>query len=292
MSVVAHPGPVVVGVDGSEQAGWALRWAAEYAAHHRVSLVLVCAVDVPVDSGPGLGGPHFDLEALRRDGEKIVASAAAVAVVVTAPIAEVTITSEVVLGSARAALRHRSESARLLVVGSRGLGAFRRTLLGSISSSIAGHAGCAVAVIPESAVPRDGPVVVGVDGTARSMAALAIAFDEAARRGVVLRAVHAWSEFGRSQSPAALRATAAARLAESLAGFAENYPDVEVDRIVVEDRPANAILAAASRAQLAVVGSHGRARLSDAVLGSVAHAVLHGIECPLIIARPRASVIH
>lgn len=286
MSAAAKAGPIVVGVDGSEQSRYAVRWAAEFAARHRVPLVLVCAVDVPVDSGPSLTGPHFDLEALRRQGEEIVASAAAEASVVTAPIAEVTISSEVVLGAARATLRHRSDSARLIVVGSRGLGAFRGTLLGSVSSSIAGHAGCAVAVIPESAVPPDGPVVVGIDGTARSMEALAIAFDEAARRGVVLRAVHAWSEFARSQSPTTLRTAAEARLAESLAGFAEMYPDVEVGRIVVEDRPADAILAAASRAQLAVVGSHGRARPTEAVLGSVAHAVLHGVECPLIIARP------
>ncbi|MFC9964552.1 universal stress protein [Nocardia ignorata] len=286
MNTPANPKPVVVGVDGSEQSRHALRWAAEYAAHHRVALRLVFAVDVPVDYGPGLAGPLYDVDELRRHGETIVSDAAQQAAAVAAPITDITITTDVVAGSAVAVLRHHSESARLLVVGSRGLGAFRRTLLGSVSTSIARHAGCPVAVIPESTAPADGAVVVGVDGSACSTDAVAIAFDEAARRNTGLIAVNAWSEFYRYEARSTMQTEAEAVLAESIAGFAEKYPDVQVQRVVVEERAAKAILDAAAHAQLIVVGSHGRGGFAGMTLGSVAQAVLHGAECPLIIARP------
>ncbi|MGS2811403.1 universal stress protein [Nocardia sp. MW-W600-9] len=277
--------PVVVGVDGSEQSRPALRWAAEYAAHHRVPMQLVYAADVPVDYGPGLAGPRYDLEALRRHGETVVAAAAAEAATITTPIADITISTDVVLGSAVAVLRVRSQSARLVVVGSRGHGALRRTLLGSVSTSIARHAHCPVAVIPESVAPSDGAVVVGVDGSPCSVDAVAIAFDEAARRGVRLVAIHAWSEFYRYEARSTMQTEGEALLSESLAGYAEKYPEVSVERVVVEDRPARAVLAAGVGAQLIVVGSHGRGGFAGMTLGSVAQTVLHGAEQPLIIAR-------
>lgn len=281
--------PVVVGVDGSDQSRRALRWAAEFAAHHRVPLQLVYAAEVPVEYGPGMAGPLYDLEALREHGESVVAAAAVEATEVSTPIAEITISTDAVLGSAVQVLRLRSESARLVVVGSRGRGAFRRTLLGSVSTSIARHAGCPVAVIPESETPPDGPVVVGVDGSPCSVEAVAIAFDEAARRGARLIAVHAWSEFYRYEARSTMQTEAEAVLAEGLAGYAEKYPEVSVERNVVEDRPAKAILAAGAGAQLIVVGSHGRGGFVGMTLGSVAQTVLHGAEGPLIIARPTTN---
>ncbi|WP_280217166.1 universal stress protein [Nocardia neocaledoniensis] len=280
--------PVVVGVDGSEQSRRALTWATGYAAHHRVPLRLVYAADVPVDYGPGMAGPLYDLDALRKHGESVVATAAAEAAAVAAPIADIAISTESVLASAVAVLRQRSESARMIVVGSRGLGAFRRTLLGSTSTSIARHAHCPVAVIPES-TPDDGPVVVGVDGSPCSVDAIAIAFDEAARRDARLIAVHAWSEFYRYEPRSVMQTEAEAVLSESLAGYAEKYPEVSVERFVTEDRPTRAILEAGADAQLIVVGSHGRGGFAGMTLGSVAQAVLHGAECPLIIARPTAT---
>lgn len=281
--------PVVVGVDGSEQSRFALRWAAEFAAHHRVPLDLVFAVQVPVDYGPGLAGPLFDREALRRQGQEVADDAATEASALTAPIADIPISASAVEGSAVAVLRSRSASARLVVVGSRGLGALRRTLLGSVSTSIARHADCPVAVIPDAPVDSEGPVVVGVDGSACSVDAIGVAFDEAARRGARLVAVNAWSEFYRYEARTTMQTEAEALLSESLAGYAEKYPEVLVDRVVVEDRPARAVLNASAGAQLIVVGSHGRGGFVGMTLGSVAQAVLHSAECPIIITRPRSQ---
>ncbi|MFI6225128.1 universal stress protein [Nocardia salmonicida] len=273
--------PVVVGVDGSQQSLVALRWAAEYAAHRRAPLQIVYAIDVPVDYGPGLVGPLFDAEQLRIHGESIVAAAA----VAAEKIPGTAVSTAAVSGSPVAVLRDLSRSARLVVVGSRGLGAFRRTLLGSVSTSLARHAECPVAVIPET-VSDTGAVVVGVDGSARSADAVAIAFDEASRRGTHLVAVHTWSEFYRYDARTTMQTQAEAVLSESLAGYAEKYPEVSVERVVAEELPAKAILVAAATAQLIVVGSHGRRGFAGMTLGSVAQAVLHGAECPLIITRP------
>ncbi|MFJ2666510.1 universal stress protein [Nocardia fluminea] len=277
--------PVVVGVDGSEQSRIALRWAAEYAAHHRAPLQIVYAIDVPVDYGPGLSGPLFDAERLRSHGESVVAAAETEAAETAASTAEIAISTAAVTGSPVAVLRERGDKARLLVVGSRGLGAIRRTLLGSVSTSLARHAECPVAVIPET-VTDTGTVVVGVDGSACSADAVAIAFDEASRRGTNLLAVHTWSEFYHYDARTTMQTEAEAVLSESLAGYGEKYPEVCVERLVAEEPPAKAILTAAAAAQLIVVGSHGRRGFAGMTLGSVAQAVLHGAECPLIIARP------
>ncbi|MDO3647698.1 universal stress protein [Nocardia mangyaensis] len=283
--------PVVVGVDGSEQSGFALRWAAEFAAHHRAPLDIVFAIEIPVDYyyGPGLTGPRYDRAALHRQGQEDVADAAATeAAALTTPIADITISTAVIEGAPIPVLRDRSTSARLIVVGSRGLGALRRTLLGSVSTSLARHAECPVAVIPDAPVDAEGPVVVGVDGSACSTDAIGIAFDEAARRRTRLVAVNAWSEFYRYEARSTMQTEAEALLSESLAGYAEKYPEVQLDRVVVEDRPARAVLDASTGAQLIVVGSHGRGGFAGMTLGSVAQAVLHGAQSPVIIARPRS----
>ncbi|MFD5177686.1 universal stress protein [Nocardia sp. NPDC058379] len=283
MSLPEYPGrPVVAGVDGSAQSLIAVRWAADYAVHHGAPLELVYAVEIPIDYGPGLSGPLFDGAALYAHGESVVAEAAALVAT-----DRFTVGTSVEVGDARAVLRDRSERAGLVVVGCRGLGAVRRTLLGSVSTAIARHAACQVAVVPEAPVTA-GAVVVGVDGSGVSADAIAVAFDEASRRGVRVIAVHAWSEFFRYESRATMRAEAEAELSASLAGYREKYPEVSVERIAVEDRPARAILTAAAGAQLIVVGSHGRGGFADAALGSVAQAVLHGTTCPLIITRPES----
>src|SRR5262249_7360342 len=78
-----------------------------------------------------------------------------------------------------------SKEADLMVVGSRGQGAFSRALLGSVSSALVHHAHCPVAVVHEDGPQLSGqaPVLVGIDGSPASLSATEIAFDEASRRG-------------------------------------------------------------------------------------------------------------
>jgi nucleotide-binding universal stress UspA family protein len=99
------------------------------------------------------------------------------------------------------ALIDASRDARLIVVGSRGMDAQGRFLLGSVRSGLMHHAHCPVAAVHEeddvtTICDVHAPVLLGVDGSPASELATSLAFDTAARCGVGLLALHAWSGVG------------------------------------------------------------------------------------------------
>ncbi|WP_063020030.1 universal stress protein [Nocardia niwae] len=277
--------PVLVGVDGSESALAAVRFAAAAAAHRHAPLHIVDSIPAPTDFGPGVALEQIDYDIYRSRATAALEAAREAAATASAPIGALEIATESAEAPPIPVLRDRSKGARLLVVGTHGLGAFSRTILGSVSTALARHAACPVAVVPVDAERADGPVVVGVDGSPQSVRATEIAFDEAAYRGAELVAVHTWSEFLRYDSRAEMQQEGAELLARSLAGYRERYPEVPVRCIVVEDRPAKRLLEVGENARLIVVGSHGRGGFAGMTLGSVSQAVLHGATVPVIIAR-------
>ena len=100
-------------------------------------------------------------------------------------------------GSAAQVLCERSRTAEMVVVGSLGHGKLPGLRLGSVSWQVAGHARGRVVIVggrwrPVNESP--GPIVVGVDGSAASQAALTFAFEEAALRDVPLVAVCALAD--------------------------------------------------------------------------------------------------
>jgi len=75
-------------------------------------------------------------------------------------------------------------------------------------------------------------------------------------------------------------------LAERLAGWQEQYPDVRVERLLFCDKPSRWLLKESERAQLVVVGSHGRGGFPGMLLGSVGSAVAQAATVPVIVVRP------
>jgi nucleotide-binding universal stress UspA family protein len=292
--MTAHQ-PIVVGVDG-QSALAAVTWAAREAVYHDAPLVLVTVTSMPGDSGVPTGIPagFFDDQGLaarkRLEKAEEFARAAAHGHDIDIEIARGT-------GSPTRELLERSETARMVVVGSNRYGPVERALLGSVSTAVVTHARCPVAVVrelPHTEVTEIvGPVVVGVDGTANSEPAISVAFEEAAQRQVGLVAVHAWSDIdldlagwrGSGFEWEKQHTREMALLAESLSGRAEEYPDVKVQAVVVIDRPVHNLRAQAERAQLLVVGSRGRGGFASMLLGSTSRALLHTVTCPLIVAR-------
>ncbi|NKY84027.1 universal stress protein [Nocardia veterana] len=284
---MASKAPVVVGVDSSDDALRAVRWAADDAALHRVPLELISAVPpIPDDRGDDdrVRDHH---EQTRRQAVQAVEAARRVAADI-APRVE--IGAAVVDAPIIPALLARADEARLIAVGARGLGAYQRSLLGSVSTALVRHARGPVAVVPaEPLLGSERPVLVGYDDSPCSADALAIAFAEARRRGTDLVVVHTWQRFGSYPSPAALEEEGNRMLDAALTVHDDPDEPVSVRRVVVEDRPVRRILAESATAQLVVVGSHGKGGFPGMTLGSTSQALMHSVECPIIIARPRAA---
>ncbi len=102
------------------------------------------------------------------------------------------------------------------------------------------------------------PIIVGVDGSAVSEAALAFAVDEAALRSVPLVAHHVWSDTahqpGAQSKPFvldwnAIREAEEDVLTERLAGWQDRYPEVQIRSVVERDRPAHGLIRQSARAR-------------------------------------------
>ncbi|HLS79224.1 MAG TPA: universal stress protein [Nocardia sp.] len=280
--------PLLVAVDGSPSSRHAAAWAGATAALHDAPLHVFASTDDC--AGPTRTLSEAERTRRRAEAERVVAEAAGIAA--EAADAELTVTTEICPDLVIPALLDRSARARVIALGSRGSGVYLPGMLGSVTTAVVRHARCPVAVVHDSsatdAVARRAPVVVGVDGSEHSVAAVEFALIEASRREVDLIAVHAWCDAGAVTIPAdwaAVRTAEEAVLAERLAGYEQQYPEVAIRRVVVSDRPVPALHAAAASAQLLVVGSRGRGGFTGMLLGSVSNALLHTVACPMVVVR-------
>jgi nucleotide-binding universal stress UspA family protein len=286
--------PVVVGIDGSDSALRAVRWAADEARCRKTALRLVYAVELLVGYSPNLVDWNTLHTAMKDRGRLWLDNAREEAGRV-APDLQVDTVLE--MASPVLALVQQSRDAALVVLGSRGLGGFSGLLVGSTAVELAGRAHAPMVVVrgKHAGEPASrGPVVVGVDGTPVSEPAIAFAFAQASQYGADLVAVHAWSdlivEAGYVGGAAVLdfgpiEEQAAETLAERLAGWQEKYPDVRVVREVVRDRVTKALLRHGEQARLLVVGSRGRGGFRGLLLGSTSQHLLHHAACPVAVVR-------
>jgi nucleotide-binding universal stress UspA family protein len=283
--------PVVVGVDGSGSAYRAVEWAAAEATRRGVPLRLARAFSWTTSDHPtrqsGRVAQYRDqlLEIARQQ----VARAARIAEDTCPGIETAT---QVEIGAPIEVLGSEARRAQLLVLGDRGLGGVAGLVLGSVAVALAARGACPVVIVRGETRNTDGPVVVGIDGSPVSEAALGFAFDAAAVRGAELVALHAWSPTAVDKALErvldwdAVADEEDAVLAERLSGWGQKYPQVTVRRSVVRDGAARALVDASRGAQLVVVGSRGRGNAAGLLLGSVSHGVLHAAHCPVAIVRP------
>lgn len=297
MSLQTTGAGIVVGIDGSATSTAAVTWAARDAELRGLPLRLVHVIPPVVTSAadwPDLPPPPDLMSYATERGRRLLDDAAETAAAAITDRRPDEISTEVLYGAVVATMVELSALADMMVVGCLGEGPVARVVLGSVSTGLAHHARCPVAVIHgEHEVPAQGPVVVGIDGSPSSELATALAFDEASRRHVGLTALHAWSDLGPLGFPstnwapiewANMKVEEEQVLAERLAGWQDQYPDVSVRRVVVADQPAPRLLDAAEDAQLIVVGRHGRGGFTGMTLGSVSSAIVHGAQIPVVVA--------
>lgn len=289
--------PIVVGLDGSPTSFEAVRWAAAEASYRNARLRVVHADVselgyVPETLSTSRREPYS--QSPRRQVEEWLTMASEIAGEASG---QLSVDTEIRSSSARTALIEESSTAALVVVGSRGLGAFSSLVLGSVAIALCQHGHCPVAVIrePDAAAEADQrPVVVGVDGSRAGELALRWGFETASARSATLSVVHAWHDLvvGELWTTAqadevweSVRADEQRLLSEMLAGWRSDYPDVPVQEHISYGKPTKVLLEQAQRARLMVVGARGRGGLAGLLLGSTSQTLLHHAPCPVIVAR-------
>jgi cation-transporting ATPase F len=286
--------PVVVAVDGSETAAAAALWAAGEAARRHASLLVFTAYGYEDPAFAGTAYPPPDWLAVKEaDADQLLRRTRATLEAAVPGLAVATGTSD---RGPVPALLTVSERARLLVTGEP-VGPIAGLFSGSPDVDLAAKAHCPVVVV-RGRESVDGPVVVGVDGSPLSEAAIAWAFEEAALRNAPLVALHAWhdgdaaglfSDGNVAFQGESLPDSGRRLLAQRLAGWQEKYPDVTVERRVEHDKPRHRLLSVSRGAQLVVVGSRGRGGFTGLVLGSTSQALLHHAGCPVMIVRTETA---
>ena len=288
--------PIVAGTDGSEESLRAVDWAAREAVLRGVPLRIVAAAALPPRmisrAGPGEYETVTDVLLNARDQ---ALAAAAERAAKTAP--GLLIDTDQLSGEPAQAITDSGAGALMLVLGSRGLGAFTALVLGSVSRYAASHAAVPVVVIRDEpwGWPAYGQVGVGIGDLDRCGDALTFAFEEARLRKASLVAVHAWHspqpELSRAgESFTALgdqtvQAEAARQLAGLLDEWKAKYPDVAVSQDVVHGHPGRALVGLSARADLVVLGRHARHPALPGP-GSVRHAVLNHAHGPVAVVPP------
>ena len=283
---------ILVCVDGSAASDAAVVWATREAMMRQLPITLMHAVS-PVVVGWPVGQLYTAMPDWQKEtGQHALDQARKTLSASRNEPESPEIRTEMVYSSIVPALIEASKDAWMIVAGSQGLGALGRLLLGSVTTALLHHAHCQVAVIhadEDMAPDLNAPVLVGIDGSPASEAAIALAFDEASRRGVELAALHAWSDVGvfpmLGMDWRDSEAKGQEILAERLAGWQEQYPDVHVKRLIFCDKPSRWLLKEAERAQLVVVGSHGRGGFAGMLLGSVSSRVAQSATVPVVVVR-------
>jgi len=291
---------IIVGVDDSPAAKVAVQWAARDAELRNVALTLVHAVSPEIANWPTVRLPPGLARWQQDHGRRLLDDAFKVVEEVSERGGPAEVHSKVLSSAALPALVDLSKDAELVVTGSRGSGQWAGRPIGSVSSGLLRHAHCPVAIIhdwghlppadaePSVPQPSQAPVLVGIDGSSASELATAIALNEASLRNVGLIALHAWSDADTGDRPEidwpATQSAAEQLLAERLAGWQEQYPDVRIERIVVRDQPARQLVQRSEDAQLVVLGSRGRGGFAGLLVGSVSETVVQMTQVPVIVA--------
>ena len=282
---------LIVGVDGSSCSELALRWAVDEADRRSLPLHLVHARSV---------GDWWRFARVGVPSELLTAADPILQERVDrirSRSSHLLLTAESFVAHAAEVLVTSSRGAAGVVLGSRGRGPVGQTMLGSVSAHVSAHAHCPVVVVHDAAetVPREARVVVGVDGSGGSDAAISYAFEQAAARSIGLTAVHSWTAAlgddwtaaGHSfhQRQDMMRAYRN-RLFETVAARSLTYPDVEVQDCIRLQDPVTTLVEESRRAALVVVGSRGLGGFAGLLMGSVSRAVLARAACPVAVVRP------
>ncbi len=284
-----HDGPVVIALDGSPHSEQTLAWGLAEAEMRRSDVVLARCSPKP---RPHMPSGWYPSEVDERPFDAVAKDYLADQQRVTsARRPTLTITTRLLHGPEVPELRALSEEAQLLVLGARGYAGHAR--IGRVAAHLAAHARCTVAVVREAVDEPAAPVVVGVDGSPSSMAAVQIAAREALLRGAALVVVHARPSIPAPYGIDGLRVAPMAtadpddpthRAASSVAvTLRAEHPGLDVRLEMVDDDPAHALTRLSRGAALLVVGSRGIGAFKGTLLGAVSNEVVRSASATVLV---------
>jgi nucleotide-binding universal stress UspA family protein len=197
------------------------------------------------------------------------------------------------VGNADAELVDQAEElvAGLVVLGSRGLGAMRRALMGSVSDSVVRHAPCPTLVVRERPLEFPTTILLASDGSEEAKLAGSTAADLAEGTGSELQVVTVGPYLPEifsptEEEPARLAREARTTLDEQVASIEGSGAKVGQAHLRLGGAAEEIVaLAEDSGAGLIALGSRGRGGIRRALLGSVSERVVHHAHCPVMVVR-------
>ena len=243
-----HPQPtqrIVVGIDGSDAAINAAKWAIPEAVSRNIPLRLVQAVPEWLAEGRGDAGLEMEY------AETSLRAADAAVQAVGEPVK---VECNIVPGSPENALIKESEAAAMVCIGSVGIGRMARKVLGSTADAVAQTAHCPVAILrtDRDATAYTGSdsgsewIAVVVDESPGNDAVLEHGFREAQLRAAPILAMGAW-RWGFGEIPYS-------QLDDRLGPWVARYPDIHVMPAAARRGAADFLAHTEEHIALAVVG--------------------------------------
>ena len=308
---MTSPSGIVVGLDRSSGSVHALDWALDEAVSRGVPLTALFVWDASWMDAPEVSLTQDTAETIfKRIGareqvwvQEVVDSARERLAERVPAARDHEVVATQVQGSPVTALLEHASGADLLVVGRRGRGTLAHLVMGSGSSNVVhpAHRPGTVGPAPRARGAATGPVgrhadtdtvVVGVDGSDRSVQALRYGAEVAGRRGLTLDAVSCWHiptlapvSGGSAWTPSSqgMAAEAEATLEHAISKAGLSLPVRQVRHVVIDAPPSKGLMAYAQLAQLLVVGSRGLGGFDRLVLGSTSSQILRHAVGPVTV---------
>lgn len=278
---------ILVAVDGSESSRNALRQAFRLANDEKC-WITVTSVIPPYEGDIELTGVRDIRSALRKPCEDALAEAQKIAETERALIKPVCEEGEVY---ERIVDLADAENCDVIVMGRRGLRKLGRAFMGSVTARVIGHTQRDVLVVPKDTTMGWKKIVFPTDGSRFSAAAAERAVNFAKSYGgelLVLSVVDVPSEFYGESPKAVEQLVAQAKQYVADVKKAAEAVGVKAEAFTAEAEAHAAVvnLAKERRADLIVMGSHGRTGLRRLLMGSVAEQVIGNAPCPVLVVKP------
>ena len=281
----------ILAIDGSDQSYGAVHALKFFAPAEQLTLLHVLNVSNLVSSNMAARVEMEEYrgreQTMREDGERLLDRVQSLLPMHAGPATKslrIGSPAEVVVSMAE------EQKADLIVMGARGLGPVKERLFGSVSHNVLTMAPCATLIVP-GPVKAMNQILLPLQGGSDAEAAVRFLqlkpFHEAVE--VTLLTVLPSTEPPGPSDAATAYAEMVEKQADSINGAAEGLRALgyQAHGVAVVGTPAPTILQEAMTrcADLILMGTRGRQGISRLVLGSVSHAVLHKMPCPVLVFR-------